>query len=295
VDVVVFGPVKRVAKSPTVQVTGRGSDVAFVIDGETPFERVAEDLRAYLLANDGMFSKGSISVDAGRRVGSPEELAAIRRIIETHSGLTVTRFWCSADSLGTGALNWEAEPSKAKLWEANPWEADPPLEHSDLPAFLQPPASETVATALPPSAPAKKALRDTVNDRSRNRSRALLIRSTFRSGESVRHDGDVVVLADVNPGAEIQADGDIVVFGCLKGLAHAGASGDSGTAIIALEIASPRIKIGEYEAEAGPASRRTGKAAAPGPKIAYVRRRSIQVAPFTGRFSTYIKGVPYDG
>ena len=292
---VVFEAVKSVAKSPTVQMTGRGSDVAFVIDGEAPFEQVAEDLRAYLLANDGMFSKGSISVDAGRRVGSPEELAGIRRTIETHSGLTVTRFWCSADYLGSNPLNWEAEPSKAAPWETSLWDAGPPLAHTDLPAFLQPPAPETAALALPPSSPAKKALRETANDRSRNRSRALLIRSTFRSGESVCHDGDVVVLADVNPGAEIQADGDIVVFGCLKGLAHAGASGDAGTAIIALEIASPRIKIGEYVAEAGPASRRTGKAAAPRPKIAYVRRRSIQVAPFTGRFSTYIKGVPYDG
>ncbi len=259
-----------------MQLTGRGTDIAFVIDAEAPFEQVAEELRAYLTANGGMFSKGNITVDAGTRLLSKDELVGIRRIIETHSGLTVTRFWCSPDALETGVYNWETKRE---------------IVHNDPPVNRRAPEAETspAPSARKPSASASG------TRGSRNRSHALLVRATFRSGESIHHDGDVVVMADVNPGAEIKADGDIVVLGALKGLAHAGASGDARATIIALELASPRIRIGDYEAEAGPAVRKSTKNASPSPKIAYVRRRSIHVAPFVGRFARYTKGVPYDG
>jgi septum site-determining protein MinC len=104
-----------------------------------------------------------------------------------------------------------------------------------------------------------------------------------------------VVLADVNPGSEIWADGDIVVFGALKGLAHAGAAGDTKATIVATELASPRICIGPYDAIAQPPGKRNSKPSATRPKIAFVRRRSIYVAPFAGRYARYTKGVPYDG
>ena len=131
---------------------------------------------------------------------------------------------------------------------------------------------------------------------SRNRSEeTLLIKAPFRSGEFVDHPGDVVVLADVNPGAEIRADGDIVVLGTLKGLVHAGASGDARAVVIATELASPRIQIGPHEAVAPPPSKKKRKSAATRPVIAYVRRRTILVAPFAGRFARYTKGVPYEG
>ena len=131
--------------------------------------------------------------------------------------------------------------------------------------------------------------------RNRNRTEALFIKSTFRSGESVHHPGDVVVLADVNPGAEIRADGDIVVWGALKGWAHAGVSGDPRAVIIALDLPSARIQIDKYQGIGPTSSRRKSKSSVPGAKIAYVRSRSIHVAAFAGRFARYSKGVPYDG
>ncbi len=131
--------------------------------------------------------------------------------------------------------------------------------------------------------------------RNRNITEALFIKSTFRSGESLSHHGDVVVLADVNPGAEIRADGDIVVLGSLKGWVHAGASGDNKAVIIALELPSARFQIGKYMGVAPVTAHRKPKSSASGPMIAYVRSRSIHVAPFAGRFARYNKGVPYDG
>ena len=153
------------------------------------------------------------------------------------------------------------------------------------------------------------AFTDLARGNQRNRTQAMLIRSTFRSGESIHHYGDVVVLGDVNPGSEIKADGDIVVMGALKGLPHAGASGDSKAAIIALEIASPRIRIGNCEAVIPAAGlttepaiwknrrgRKRGRDAEIGQiSIAYTRRGAICISPFAGRFARYTKGVLYDG
>ena len=128
---------------------------------------------------------------------------------------------------------------------------------------------------------------------------ALLLKTTCRSGELIRYPGDIVVLADVNPGAEIIADGDILVFGTLRGLAHAGAGGDIQATIIAVKFEAPRVRIGPYTGMAPktkqrPRSQQTGPQPA-GPMIAYVRRQHIFVAPFAGRFARYSGGTPYDG
>ena len=275
--------VNRAIRPPAFQVTGRGTDVAFVIDSDASFEDVTDDLRAYLFANGGMFSSGNITVDVGSRLLFQEEIAGIRRIIETHSGLTVSRFWCAADALESGSCRQEPRPSAVQpsiVYNA-------PLAVGENPVGAVP--------SSPPS-PVEKTRYTNVKGLSRNRSEeTLLIKAPFRSGEFVDHPGDVVVLADMNPGAEIRADGDIVVLGTLKGLVHAGASGDARAVVIATELASPRIQIGPHEAVAPPPSKKKLKSAATRPVIAYVRRRTILVAPFAGRFARYTKGVPYEG
>ena len=122
----------------------------------------------------------------------------------------------------------------------------------------------------------------------------LLIKTTCRSGEVIRYPGDVVVMADVNPGAEVIADGDILVFGSLRGLAHAGASGDVQATIIALNLDTHRLQIGPYTGVA-PKSNKRSKSNKSDPRIAFVRRRSVYVAPYAGRFAGYSGGTLYDG
>lgn len=73
----------------------------------------------------------------------------------------------------------------------------------------------------------------------------LVVRRTVRSGQSVRHAGHVVIIGDVNPGAEIVAGGDIVVWGRLRGLVHAGASGDTGAWVCALQLAPTQLRIAD--------------------------------------------------
>ena len=267
------------SKAGIVQVSGRGTNVDFTIDDSAPFDEVAQRLRQYLVENRGLWSGGTISVNAGRWIISPEQLNQLKQVIETESGLTVNRFWCSPDNLG--GVNYDTNGAGA---------ADPTSE-----AATGPEASTRAATAVePPSDRHKLKEPKSGGSRKGRPAEALFIKVTFRSGESISYPGDVVVLADVNPGAEIVADGDIVVFGSLRGMAHAGAAGDTKATIIALDLNSPRIQIGPY-AGLAPAVVPGTKFKGAVPKIAYVRRRSIYVSPYVGRFTKYSRGILYEG
>lgn len=72
---------------------------------------------------------------------------------------------------------------------------------------------------------------------------AMVVTRTLRSGQSVRHQGDVIVLGDVNPGAEVVATGHIVVMGALRGVAHAGCSGNVAAFVAATRLRPTQLRI----------------------------------------------------
>lgn len=74
----------------------------------------------------------------------------------------------------------------------------------------------------------------------------LYVRMTLRSGTEIRHHGSVIIFGDVNAGGEIIADGDILVWGKLKGLAHAGAKGNSQAVIMALHLEATQLRIADF-------------------------------------------------
>ncbi|GIW33025.1 septum site-determining protein MinC [Meiothermus sp.] len=77
-----------------------------------------------------------------------------------------------------------------------------------------------------------------------------VIDQTLRSGARVESPGTVVILGDVNAGAEIIAAGDIIVVGKLRGLAHAGATGQEEAAIWAMSLDAKQIRIAHHVAQA---------------------------------------------
>jgi septum site-determining protein MinC len=79
---------------------------------------------------------------------------------------------------------------------------------------------------------------------------AALVRRTVRSGQVVHYPGHVVVYGDVNPGAEIIAGGDVIIWGRLRGMVHAGASGDDKAVVGALLLAPMQLRIGGHIARA---------------------------------------------
>ena len=73
------------------------------------------------------------------------------------------------------------------------------------------------------------------------------IRHTLRSGQIERAlEGNMVILGDVNPGAEVVAAGDIIVLGTLRGVAHAGALGNTSSVIFALNLLPTQLRIGRF-------------------------------------------------
>lgn len=209
----------------------------------------------------------------------------------------------------------QVEPDGLELWRAysppapvaqnssEPDHAESPMEAEREAEVSQPaPSSHSRPEVSPervsqtPAPPASYARPEPEVSGLNRGNEALLIKTTCRSGEVIRYPGDLIILADVNPGAQIIAEGDIMVFGNLRGLAHAGASGDVQATIIALNLDTHRLQIGPYTGMAPKASKRSKSTSTrTSPRIAYVRRRSIFVAPYAGRFAGYSGGILYDG
>lgn len=72
---------------------------------------------------------------------------------------------------------------------------------------------------------------------------ALVVTKTMRSGQEVRHQGDVIILGDVNPGAVVIASGHIVVMGALRGVAHAGCTGNTEAIVAAAKLRPMQLRI----------------------------------------------------
>ncbi|MFW5719174.1 MAG: septum site-determining protein MinC [Halanaerobium sp.] len=72
---------------------------------------------------------------------------------------------------------------------------------------------------------------------------AVIINRTLRSGQRVKHQANVVIVGDVNPGAEVIAGGDIIVFGRLRGVVHAGAGGSKASQVAALKLNPTQLRI----------------------------------------------------
>ncbi len=72
-----------------------------------------------------------------------------------------------------------------------------------------------------------------------------ILSGMVRSGQVLRHDGDLLFLGDVNPGGSILCTGDIYILGALRGLAHAGFEGNEEAIIAASHFAPTQLRIAE--------------------------------------------------
>lgn len=76
----------------------------------------------------------------------------------------------------------------------------------------------------------------------------MVVKRTLRSGQVIRHAGHVIVVGDVNPGAEVLAEGDVFIWGRLRGVVHAGATGDREALVCALDLAPSQLRIADLVA-----------------------------------------------
>lgn len=66
---------------------------------------------------------------------------------------------------------------------------------------------------------------------------------SIRSGQIEEYSGSLVIMGDVNAGGEVIAGGNIAIVGALRGLAHAGANGNTKAIITANNIDVTQVRI----------------------------------------------------
>lgn len=67
----------------------------------------------------------------------------------------------------------------------------------------------------------------------------------LRSGTSLEFENSVVIIGDVNNGARVVSKGNIIVLGSLKGNAFAGATGNTNSFVVALDMKPTQIRIAD--------------------------------------------------
>jgi septum site-determining protein MinC len=218
------------------RVTVKGTSDGLVITlGEGPLREILAEMETHLGSRASFFVGGRVALRVGDRPLSVEQLSEIGRLLES---LGVTLWAVEADHPATNVAAQELG-LETRLHPAS-FPAD------EMPALL-----------------------------SREEMVGFVARRTLRSGQVIRHAGHVTLIGDVNPGAEIVAGGDILVWGKLLGTAHAGAMGDEGAVICALEMAPSQIRIGTHIARSPERSRRPRA-----PEMASVQEEGIVVEPW---------------
>ena len=269
-----------------IQAFGRGSLLNIRVDDSVPVEAACRALREHLGRSRQLYAHGDVAVDIGRRLLVVEQQERIRKVVESESGLNVTRFWCEPAVL---------ERERERITNLLALQPTTAPEHSSNghKAQIQPGENEPE--------PAKHYTTDQSNEpdyqtmaEQRHGVPALMVRRTCRSGEELTFPGNVVVMGNVNPGAQIAARGDILVFGALRGAAHAGCQGDASAVILAMSTASPHLRIADYrwrdDGTQDISSRRGSDSTTP--IIAKVENRAIRVSPYLKNYALDHGGNP---
>lgn len=228
-----------------VSIKGVRQGILLVVPDDQEWGAVREQLKEKLEAASTLITGAKAQLDLGDRAVTASELEALVGELKTGHQLELS-----------GVVGTHEETRTAA-------EAVGLLVAAPVAAVAEAPAEKTKVVPVP-------------TDPSTFHNNALYMRQTIRSGQSVRHDGTIVICGDVNAGAEVIATGDIIVFGTLRGVAHAGATGDDESQIIAINLRPTQIRIAGYIA-------RSPDAAAPPlskfPEVARVQNSEIHIIP----------------
>jgi septum site-determining protein MinC len=70
-----------------------------------------------------------------------------------------------------------------------------------------------------------------------------MLKTIIRSGQTIHHEGDILILGDVNPGGTITSTGDIYILGSLRGMAHAGIDGNEQSIVASSHMKPTQLRI----------------------------------------------------
>lgn len=79
----------------------------------------------------------------------------------------------------------------------------------------------------------------------RKENEIVTVARIIRSGQILEVPGDLVLIGDVNPGGTVIAGGNIFIMGALRGVAHAGYSGNEQAVIVASSMKPTQLRISD--------------------------------------------------
>lgn len=238
-----------------------------------PFDQLRTSVREMFAATADKHRGHTLRLDVGRREFDLFELRRMINMIKDEFGVQVTGLNVPSESLAKFAereLKIRVHPSQVTFSPEPP--VAPPVTAAHA-ALDVPDERQTEATELV-SAPDEAEAAEEAGDRSHT------IHGTVRSGAVVRYPGDVHVFGDVNPGAQILAGGSVFVYGTLKGLACAGARGDSEQIILAFDMRPSQLRIGKVIQIPSQSPDRPSRYT---PEVAWISGGSIIIEAYRGR------------
>lgn len=247
-----------------IKIRATQDGVSIVCDPQAPLIDLLSALNTRLQSHAQFYKNADLKLNLGPRVLQPEELTAIRSMLEEFQ-LRLSSIICEEQAL-FGRFEQEY---------GCPVEIIPSDVANDrLSAEQETSDTSSVYSSSP---------------RAGTDEETVIVRQPCRSGMAVSSPGNIIILGNVNPGAEVKAEGDIIVMGVLRGNAHAGATGNASAVIIALTLDPKRIRIADRLAlppDANETSEEDVPSSNSSPEIAYIEGSQIIIEQYTGRFPT---------
>ena len=246
-------------KSDTSLVAIRGTKHGLTITlQEGPLPETLVELNERLSRTASFFRGAQLTLVVENSHVGPAQLEEISRMLTPHE-ITLRRIATDNQALAAagGSLGLQVSSGGA-------------------PADFAPEAPARVPPSPAASVPAPLAVPEHETPDGEYGYPAIVVRRTLRSGSSLRHEGHIIVVGDVNPGAELIAAGDVIVWGKLRGLVHAGALGDSSAIVCALRFEPTQLRIGNSIARMPERHKRKSA-----PEIALIRDGKIEVVEWS--------------
>ncbi len=227
----------------TVTIKGTKSGIILVLDGDTPFESLKDEIAVKFQEASGFLGSSNMGlIVRGRKLSESEERQVID-IINDNSSLKIV---CIIDEEADIEKRFALAVSNATE------EVESKATSEDEPNIEQAVLS--------------------------NNNNALIYKGNLRSGQDISCEQNVVILGDVKPGANVVSYGSIFILGELRGNAFAGAGGDRNAVIMSLKLDPLQVRIADaiaisQDADKGPKLRirkkKTGTSVDE-PEVAYI-------------------------
>lgn len=202
---------------------GTKSGLVIAIDDTLPFQTMLNELAKKLAESGNFFVNAEVTLNLGARALTEIDLKLIRQSIQEKHGLKIVgiKTTCEETAASAQLLGLSNQTPPEDIFVSDLASESNGKTNLNKEIF---PKIETAATEL--------------------------IRRTLRSGQIYESRNNLVILGDVNAGAEVISGGDILVFGALRGIAHAGATGNHKAIIVALKLRPMQLRIANRIARA---------------------------------------------